>query len=213
MKLLDIKRALDCKEQTLNLIRSDFKDKQSRVKTLEECIKSNSHSKNTSNDLSRTLEKAKIDLSNANRAYKDILKEYCYLRVSFEEDLAEVLGVPVAYRGKSVCITRDYYDDLVHVYFGYDEENSAEHYIGHYSVNLATCLIFHEVSGLFAKDGVTPLARIRFLADDGDRNDSIPSDYSIEIIEEESSYADFSEEERWFDAIAGRDDDSDSQQN
>ena len=143
MKFLDIKRALDCKEQTLNLIRSDFKDKQSRVKTLEECIKSNSHSKNTSNDLSRTLEKAKIDLSNANRAYKDILKEYCYLRVSFEEDLAEVLGVPVAYRGKSVCITRDYYDDLVHVYFGYDEENSAEHYIGHYSVNLATCLIFH----------------------------------------------------------------------
>lgn len=213
MTMLELRKALDAQEYALEKAKADYHAEQKRVKTLKKVCESNSSSKYTSDDLKNSLVRAKKDLSNATYAYRNIAQEYSYLQSSFEEDLVEVLNVPISYRGKSVCVVRDQYDDWIHVYFGYDDVNSAEHYIGHYSVNLVTCLVICEVPGLFAKDGRTPLGRVYFLADDGGDNDSIPLDNSIDVIDTENDYASYSEEDRMSDYIAGRDDDSENQQN
>ena len=209
MKLLDLKKAVDATEYASNKAKEDYLGEQKRIQRLEKECNSKLNSKYTSGDLQNCLAKARRDLSNSTYAYRNILKEYFYLRSSFEEDLIEVLDIPMSYRGKSVCVVRNKDNDWIHLYFGYDESNSAEHYIGHYSVNLVTCLVICEVPGLFAKDGRTLLGRVHFLADDSDDNDSIPLDNSVEIIDTTNiDYANYSDEERTSDYIAGRDDDS-----
>ena len=213
MKLLDLRNAVDATEYAFKRAKENYLGEQKRVTRLEKECYSNHNSRYASDDLKKCLAKAKRDLSNATYAYRNILKEYSYLRASFEEDLIEVLDVPMPYRGKSVHVVRNKDNDWIHVYFGYGDVNSAEHYIGHYSVNLVTCLVICEVPGFFAKDGRTPLGRVRFLADDGDDNDSILLDNSIEVIDTENDYKSYSEEERMSDYIAGRDDDSENQQN
>ncbi len=207
MKLLDLRNAVDATEYALNKAKENYLGEQKRVARLEEC-NSKPNSKYTSDDLKKCLAKAKKDLANATYAYRNIVKEYFYLRSSFEEDLVEVLDVPMSYRGKSVCVVINKDNDWIHIYFGYDDVNSAEHYIGHYSVNLVTCIVICEVPGLFAEDGRTPLGRVRFLADGGDDNDAIPLDDSIEVIDTANNdYADYSYEERMSDYFAGKDDD------
>lgn len=162
MSLVDRKRLLDHVYSCMFYLVQSYARTEERAESLRKKLELVKDDERKCNRLKQKYSESVKDLGVLSDGINFIDTVYNNELVSFCEELMLAVSLPDFNMGK-VSIDCEPYEDNIHMYFGYKEGNAADHFKGHYILNLEEGSISRcEIDGPFNKNGEKMMIKYPF---------------------------------------------------
>ncbi len=180
MSLADRKRLLDHVYSCMVYLVQSYERTEKRAEYLRKKLELAKDNGRTCDRIKQKYSEFVKDLDVLSDGINFINTAYNNELVSFCEELMLAVSLPGVNMGK-VSIDCKPYEDDIHMYFGYKEGNTPDHFKGHYILNLEEGSISRcEIDGPFNKNGEKMMIKYRFIDQDIVKQKDTPAEKADE---------------------------------